>query len=374
MTSSWWWARDRHDAPRCWSPSAVPGALLGFHQHIPGYASSPLVELPELATRLQVGRVLVKDESDRCGLPAFKMLGASWAIARAMSARVDREVVPRSLAAVRSLLDRGGVQARLVTASAGNHGRAVARTARLLGVTARVWIPISTPNQLRRAIQGEGAEIVVHGDYDDAVRLARCAAASDESAVLVQDTTQDGDELTPSWVIEGYATLFHEIHDDLGRHPDVVVVPVGVGSLAQAAVTYTSAALLTVEPVSASCLLASLHSGGRRVIQTSPTALAGLNAGTVSHTAWPLLRDHVAAAVTIDDETALGAAQELHAAGVAAGPCGGAALAGLRRSLTVPAARTVLGADKGSWVVILSTDGAAPHESTERAACCPLTP
>lgn len=355
--SSWWWTRGGHDEPRCWSPQAVPDALLGFHRRVPGYAPSPLVELPELASQLQVGRVLVKDESDRFGLPAFKMLGASWAIARAVSARVDRRVVPHSLAAVRSLLDRGGVQVCLVAASAGNHGRAVARTARLLGVTARVWIPASTPRQLRRAILGEGAEVVVHGDYDVAVRLARRAAASDECAVLVQDTAQDSDELTPSWVVEGYATLFHEIHAELGRCPDVIVVPVGVGSLAQAAVTYTSAALLTVEPVSAACLLTSLHSGGRRMIRTSPTALAGLNAGTVSHTAWPLLRDRAAAAVAVDDEAALGAAQELHVAGVSAGPCGGGALAGLRRSLTLPSARTALDAHQGSWVVILSTDG-----------------
>jgi diaminopropionate ammonia-lyase len=45
---------------------------LAFHRSIPGYVPTPLVELPELG-------VWVKDESDRFGLPAFKVLGASWA-------------------------------------------------------------------------------------------------------------------------------------------------------------------------------------------------------------------------------------------------------------------------------------------------------
>jgi diaminopropionate ammonia-lyase len=51
-----------------------------FHQRLPGYAVTPLVEMPALAASLDLERVFVKDEASRLGLPAFKMLGASWAI------------------------------------------------------------------------------------------------------------------------------------------------------------------------------------------------------------------------------------------------------------------------------------------------------
>ena len=47
---------------------------------MPGYRPTPLVELPELAAELGVAAVLVKNESKRLGLPAFKILGASWAV------------------------------------------------------------------------------------------------------------------------------------------------------------------------------------------------------------------------------------------------------------------------------------------------------
>ena len=79
-----WYARP---AARSWTCAGEPHAAAAFHAGLPGYAPTPLVELPALATELGVGRVFVKDESSRLGLPAFKVLGASWAICRLLSAR-----------------------------------------------------------------------------------------------------------------------------------------------------------------------------------------------------------------------------------------------------------------------------------------------
>jgi diaminopropionate ammonia-lyase len=338
-------------------PLPVPDQLLAFHRLLPGYAPTPLVEVPEVAARSRVGRVLVKDESDRLGLPAFKMLGASWAVARVVRERMggsslDPGVLRRRVAGSRA-------RVLLCTATAGNHGRAVARTARLLGVPARIWVPVTTSDHLRSAIEGEGADVVrVDGDYDASVSAARTAAAADGDAVLVQDTangTDDGE--VPGWVVEGYATLLHEVRAQLGQEPDVLVVPVGVGSLALATATYGGAAILTVEPAEAACLLTSLAHGVPRTVRTGRTAMAGLNAGTVSAAAWPVLRERVAAAAAVTDDAALAAAEELQTAGVAAGACGGAALAGLERAFADPDAREALGIDEGSCVVVLSTDG-----------------
>src|SRR5215208_7609617 len=61
---------------------------LRFHRRLPGYEETPLVGAPGLADAMGVGNVLVKDESGRLGLPAFKILGASWATYRALQERL----------------------------------------------------------------------------------------------------------------------------------------------------------------------------------------------------------------------------------------------------------------------------------------------
>src|SRR5918997_3349001 len=61
---------------------------LQFHRRLPGYVETPLVDAPEIAAALGVGKVFVKDESNRLRLPAFKVLGASWAGYRALEERL----------------------------------------------------------------------------------------------------------------------------------------------------------------------------------------------------------------------------------------------------------------------------------------------
>ncbi|MEU0572634.1 pyridoxal-phosphate dependent enzyme, partial [Nonomuraea sp. NPDC005983] len=298
-----------------------------FHAGLPGYAPTPLVELPALAAELGAGRVFVKDESRRLGLPAFKALGASWAIHQVLSRRTDDGPV------------------RLVTATDGNHGRAVARMARLLGQHAQVFVPRDGVHPAAvAAIEAEGAQVVqVAGSYDDAVLLA-ADAADQPGAVLVQDTAWPGYEEIPGWIVEGYCTLFAELDAQLSAAgagaPGLVVVPAGVGSLAQAAITHyrsgqagsagpdgAGVALLTVEPDSAACVLASLLSGEPVSVATGATIMAGLNCGTPSSLAWPYLRDGLDAAIAVTDVDSARAARDLAALGVRAGPCGAAALA-----------------------------------------------
>ena len=62
----------------------APTGPTRFHEALPGYAATPLRESPALAERLGVGRVLIKMETDRLGLPSFKVLGASWATVQAL--------------------------------------------------------------------------------------------------------------------------------------------------------------------------------------------------------------------------------------------------------------------------------------------------
>ena len=363
----------RSDA-RTWTCAPPPAEVQDFHAEQPGYAPTALTELPTLARELGVRRVFVKDESSRLGLPAFKALGASWAVHRVLAERANGGGG-----------GRGGGPVRLVTATDGNHGRAVARMARLFGQRSHVFVPRGVHPAAVTAIEDEGALVtLVPGSYDEAVRRAADATTGRQDTVLVQDTAWPGYERIPGWIVEGYSTLFAEIDAQLGAtgagSPDLVVVPVGVGSLAQAAVAHyrsraggsVPTALLAVEPDTAACVLASLDRRAPVSVPTGATTMAGLNCGTVSSLAWPFLRDGLDAAVAVTDADSAGAARDLAAVGVAAGPCGAAALAGVRAALTGEGAaerRAALAVGPTSTVVLLSTEGTAanPHSEDERS-------
>src|SRR5215470_5818570 len=133
-------------AARDWTGPSAPCDAYAFHRSLPGYAPTPLVPVPAIAAELGVGHVLVKDESARLGLPAFKVLGASWAC---------RQVLERCPGAT------------LVAATDGNHGRAVARMAGYFGVGATVFVPAVMLPQAAARIAKEGVQVAwVDGDYD----------------------------------------------------------------------------------------------------------------------------------------------------------------------------------------------------------------
>ena len=330
-------------AARRWTCPAGPADALAFHRSLPGYEPTPLVPVPALAAELGVGRVLVKDESSRLGLPAFKVLGASWACHQVLAEHPG---------------------AMLVTATDGNHGRAVARMAAHLGVGATVFVPRPMLPQTAELIAGEGATVLrVDGDYDVAVRAAAAVAAEQPGRALVQDTAWDGYERVPARIVEGYRTLLAEVDVQLDAPPDLVAVPVGVGSLAEAVVRHYRApgaahpAVLAVEPDTAACVLASLTADRPTAVPTGRTVMAGLNCGTVSSSAWPVLRAGCDAAVAVSDEEALRAVGDLDALGVCSGPSGAATLAGVRAVLTDPERRAALALDDHAVVVLLSTEG-----------------
>lgn len=337
---------------------------------MPSYRPTPLIELPELAAELGVRAVLVKDESDRLGLPAFKILGASWAVNCALSKRGGFDTPATGLPELRERV--GNAAITLVTATDGNHGRAVARMAQLLGLAARVYVPARTTAKTLEAIADEGAQVVQTDlRYDDVVRAAASSTTNRPADILIQDTAWRGYEEIPQWIVDGYSTMFDEIDAQLGeRAPDLIAVPTGVGSLLQAALRHypstgsgrrpsTKPAVLAVEPVTAACVTASLAAGKPISVDTSqPTSMAGLNCGTVSTIAWPAIRDTLAAAVVVTDDQARAAMQRLHELGVPAGPSAAASLAGVRVVLGDASQRDALATKADSLVVLISTEGA----------------
>ena len=356
-----------------------PGPL-EFHRCLPDYHPTPLRCLPELASRVGVGQVLLKDESDRLGLPAFKILGASWAAYRVAVKRLGHEPPPWStIEELRSHLEPLK-PLELVTSTDGNHGRAVARIAALLGFEARVFVPLSTAEARITGIESEGATVItVNGIYDDAV--ASAAGAQGDRSLLIQDTSWPGYEEVPTWVIEGYSTIFREIDSALAEAgepgPDLVVVQIGVGALAAATVSHYRHAdrgpaprIVAIEPVGAACALAAFESG-RVVTVRGPhdSIMAGLNCGTLATVAWPLLRAGIDCFAAIDDERAREAMRELAVVGVVSGESGAAGLGGLFELLEAGEAHVIrarLGIDNTSRVLIISTEGATDPALYER--------
>ncbi|KAK7512899.1 tryptophan synthase beta subunit-like PLP-dependent enzyme [Phyllosticta citriasiana] len=371
------------------SPSADPAAIQAFHTQLPDYNVTPLVPLPSVAAELGLAHVLLKDESSRFGLPAFKILGASWAVHRAVAARMGLPptVSPADIN-INNTNQNNTPIAYLVTCTDGNWGRAVARMARLLALPARIFVPNTMDIPTRDKIASEGADVrVVPGDYDAAIAVARRDAddALSQDApqpLLVMDTSWDGFEEIPSWVVDGYSTMLNETDHQLAalglsQHPTCVIASVGVGSWAQAVVlhykgknseeaqTTTTTRVVAVEPTTAACLQTSLRADRIVPITTDDTIMCGMNCGTVSSLAWPVLRAGVDASVLVSDGESHVATADLHALGVDCGPCGAAPLAALRRLLKDERAAAALGLGPDAVVVLFSTEGKRPYDVPE---------
>lgn len=333
-------------------------AVLSFHRSLPGYAPTPLHSCRQLAAGLGLGALYIKDESRRFGLNAFKGLGAVWALHRIRAARAG----PMTIAA----------------ATEGNHGRAVAWAASQLGLPVVIFIPDHAAPARVENLRREGARVeLVAGTYDEAVD--RCARESAEHGwQVVSDTGYEGYTEIPQWIAEGYTTLFREADAQLASAnlapPDVVLIQAGVGGLLHAAVLHFRAGrvapiLVAVEPESADALQASIESPAGA---PSPargrldTIMAGLNCGTVSLSAWPVVKRGVDLFVTVTDAYAEAAMRRLarpegNDPRIVAGETGGAGLAGLLALLDaseLAPAREALALGPERRVLVVNTEGA----------------
>jgi diaminopropionate ammonia-lyase len=339
-----------------------------LHRTLPGYEVTPLHRLDDLAEANGLGEVWVKDESLRLGLPSFKILGGAWAVHRLVLQQAGRDLEGTGIDDLRDAAASLG-EVTLATATDGNHGRGVARMAKLLGFGAVVYVPTGTAQARIEAIESEGAEVVVDpGNYDDAVdRAAREAAENGWFAVA--DVARDEDDRVPDWVMDGYDTIFDEADEQLPGPPTVVFLQAGVGALTGAGLRHylrASAAggggrprFATVEPLSAACLLESADAGELLTIDAGQESImAGLNCGTPSSGAWPAIQATVDVYLAVPDDRAREAMRILADAGIVSGESGAAGLAGLLAALEDPAAREALQLDGRARVLVLNTEGA----------------
>lgn len=343
-----------------------------FHSSFPQYAPTPLAELSALAAQMGLKSLLVKDESQRFGLNAFKVLGGSYAIARHIAARLGLRPEEMTFAALRSEAARAALgNAVFFTATDGNHGRGVAWTARELGCRAVVRMPKGTAKSRVENIRALGAEVTVEDcNYDGCVRLAARQARETTGGVLVQDTAWPGYTQVPLWIMQGYLTMALEADEQMVAPPTHIFLQAGVGSMAAAVAAYFKQAhpqnppkIILVEPMAADCFFRSAANGEiMAVTGEMRTMMAGLACGEPSPIAWDILKRLTTAYLSCEDAAAARGMRALAQplAGdkaIVSGESGASTLGALLDAAADEKAREALGLDGNARVLLFSTEG-----------------
>jgi diaminopropionate ammonia-lyase len=281
---------------------------------LPGYSPTPLVKLPSLAGKLGISNLLIKDESRRFDLNAFKVLGASYAMARLLKDMVQSDPGEITYDAILSKAENFNTTT-FVTATDGNHGRAVAWAAEKFGCKAVVYMPKGSSGARLSAIQDTGAEVsIIDGNYDEAVKYAE-KMAREKDWILLQDTAWKGYEKIPAHIMQGYFTLLSEfISQEKDIWPTHVFVQAGVGSFAASMLAFMcrcvqkpKPAFVVVEPSGAPCYYKSMEIGDgkpHRIHGDLQTIMAGLACGQPSLIGWEILKTGADAFIVCSDEVA----------------------------------------------------------------------
>lgn len=308
-----------------------------------GLAPTPLRRARAIAGTFGLSSLQIKDESARFGLTSFKIVGVRYAVHRLGDA----------------------IAGGLVCATAGNHGRAVARVASERQVRCTVFVPAAraiadaeraTRDRRIAAMKEDGATVVeIDGSYEEAVRRA-AAFGEQTGATIVSDVSWPGYETIPRWIMAGYTHIFEEASAQWDRVPGVVLIQGGVGGLVCAAVSWFARRyhgsrpfIVACEPEQAACLLESARAGAPVSLGGGMhTIMAGLRCAEPSPAAWPAIASGIDAFVSIPDAPAIEAMRLLRGEDppIGAGPSGACGVAAVMALAGDPALGPVRAAAK----------------------------
>ncbi|KWF28499.1 PLP-dependent lyase/thiolase [Burkholderia diffusa] len=350
------------------------GAWLS-HWPLVGAARTPLRALPDLAARLGVASVGVKDEACRSPLGSFKALGAPIALMRLVKRlRRNEELDPRGLVTGRYAASLANLT--VISATDGNHGRALAAAARAIGCRCVIVLHAHVDAEREHAIAAQGARIVrIAGNYDESVVHAAQLADANGWHV-VSDTSYDGYEAIPRDVMQGYGVIAAEALAQQpacedGRPFTHVFLQGGVGGLAAGVASYLwehagarRPHFIVVEPRQADCLYQSALAGrATKATGSVDSVMAGLACGEASPLAWDFLEPCIDHFMLIDDDDAVQAMRGLAAGSerdvpFVSGESGAAGIAGLTVLMRDPVLARQTGLDANARVLAINTEGA----------------
>ncbi len=346
-----------------------------------GYAPTPLVALPALAARIELGEILYKDEGPRFGLGSFKALGGAYAAQRVLQREVARMTGTEiSLEDIRQGRHKAECAAiTLVSATDGNHGRSLAWGCQRFGAPCRIYIHAEVSAGRAQAMRDLGAEVIrISGDYDASVALAK-SEAEENGWFVVSDTSWPGYSQPPRDVMAGYGVMTDEISETLDRAPTHVFLQGGVGGLAAGVIAalfqYWKAEtprVVIVEPALAACLFESAKAGrATHFAITEETLMAGLSCGEPSELAWEILAEEASDFLTIPD-TIVAPTVRLLARPAGSDPvveAGESAVAGLAALIAARRDKVLsakLGLDETSRVLLIGSEGVTDPDIFQR--------
>ena len=321
----------------------------------PLYERTPLHAFDILASRLDVSRIFVKDETQRLGLTSFKALGGAHAVLLRASASAN---------------------ATFATATDGNHGISVAAGAWLSGARSVCFLPPHVQPLYADAMRLLGAKIIhTEGNYDIAV--AQAARVSRENGwTLISDTTPEKFDAASHDVLAGYGVMVGECVSQLAELAHFegpggvthVFMQGGVGGLAAAfaggfweRLGNRRPVLVIVEPRRADCLYQSARNGEISAATGDlNTSMGMLSCGRPSRMAWTILQSAGDFFMTIEDAAASAGmhafATEPATGARATTPSGAAGLAGLIEAAASAEVRQLIGLNERSVVLTVCSE------------------
>jgi threonine dehydratase len=237
---------------------------------------TPVLSSPALDERVGAEILLKCENLQRTG--AFKIRGAYNAISRLGASELERGVCAYS---------------------SGNHAQAVALAARLLGTRATIVMPTDAPASKLEATREQGAEIVGYDRYSE-----------DRAAIAAEIAEREVRTIIPPYdhphVIAGQGTVALELIED-APGLDALVVPVGGGGLIAGCATAATGLLpgvrvIGVEPAVGDDTQRSLAAGERVRVPVARTIADGQQIDIPGERTFPVIRERVAAVVTVTDE------------------------------------------------------------------------
>lgn len=383
--------RDPKDGPD-WSLAQEYGRkkaeeAIRFHRSFSEYTKTPLCSLSNLAQETGVASILVKDESKRFGLNAFKVLGGSLAIGKYLSEKFDLSFEEVDYPFLRSReVQKACKELTFVTATDGNHGRGVAWTASRLGCKSVIYMPKGTAKERLENIRKLGADASITDlNYDDAVRKAE-ADAKKNGWVVVQDTSWEGYDRIPGWIMQGYTTMGMEIVEQMEQEdlpaPTHIFLQAGVGAMAGAMTAFFAdvwqgkdkPTIVIVEPNAADCIFRTAKADDHTLHTVTGdlnTIMAGLACGEPCSRGWRMLDEFADFFVSMPDSVAANGMRILaNPVGtderIVSGESGAAGFGYVMEVLKNPDLRRqkeLLGLGDSSRILCISTEGDTDQEN-----------